>query len=144
MQHILKRLNLIKQSNNPSILEEGGYRKIRSEIVVPPTMDDTMLKAVKADDALVENSIWDIRVLNIFPHMNYNTLVAEKLNVLRRLLMKIWRRNVVKSFVRYLIETYGSDWKKPTLDKQINAELMRDIAAFKECRNAINGATWFD
>ena len=46
------------------MFEEGGARKIRSEIVVPPTMGNVMLKAVKANDALVENSIWDMRVLS--------------------------------------------------------------------------------
>ena len=122
VQHILKRLNLIEQSNSPDMFEVCGYRKIRSEIVVLPTMDNGMLNAVKADDALVENSIWDIRVLSIFPHMNYTTMVAENLNVLQRLLMKRWRRNDVKSFTRYLIETYGSDWRKPILEKQINLE----------------------
>ena len=38
------------------MFEEGGARKIRSEIVVPPTMGNVM--------ALVENSIWDMRVLS--------------------------------------------------------------------------------
>ena len=58
--------------------------------------------------------------------------------------MKRWRRNVLKSCIRYLIETYGSDWRKPNLEKQINLELARDIEVVKECRKAIDGATWFD
>ena len=94
-QHVLRRLNLLDlNEDKDDLVRVKNKTGFRSDIVVPPTMDDNLLKAVKADDALLKNSIWDKRVLRIFLHLKYTEDLAKGLNTLRHLFVRRWRYNV--------------------------------------------------
>ena len=144
-QHILRRLNLLDlNKEKDDLVRVNNKTGFRSDIVVPPTMDDNALKAVKADDALIENSIWDKRVLRIFPYIKYTEDVAKSLNTLKHLFVQRWRYNVRNSFYKYLRNTYGMDWKESKWFKQTDSELNKDLNVFKRCMEPVRGATWFE
>ena len=127
------------------ILVRGGVKtNFLADIVVPTTMDDKVLKAVKADDAGIDNSIWDLRVVCIFSHITYDDHIATKLNILRRFFITRWKKNVRISFGKYLENTYGLEWRTSDLFIQTNSELQKDIKVFKRCMEAVRGATWFE
>ena len=55
-QHVLRRLNLLDlNKEKDDLVRVNNKTGFRSDIVVPPMMDDNVLTAVKADDALIEN-----------------------------------------------------------------------------------------
>ena len=110
-QHVLRRLNLLDlNEDKDDLVRVKNKTGFRSDVVVPPPMmDDNVLKVVKADDALIENSIWDKRVLHIFPHIKYTGDVTKGLNTLRHLFVRRWKYNVRNSFYKYLRDTYGKD-----------------------------------
>jgi hypothetical protein len=61
-------------------------------------------RAVKADDAQVDFRPWHLRISLVLP------CTLGTLEVLARFVMRRWRSNVVKSFVRYLEWRYGPMW----------------------------------
>ena len=126
------------------ILVRGVKTNFLADIVVPTTMDDKVLKAVKADDTGIDHSIWDLRVVCIFSHITYDDHIATKLNILRRFFITRWKKNVRISFGKYLENTYGLEWRTSDLFIQTNSELQKDIKVFKRCMEAVRGATWFE
>lgn len=64
-----RNLNMINQIHRHK-------RRLIPTIKVPPIEDEGMLKAVKADDASIQNSIWDLKTLTIRKEIVYNADVA--------------------------------------------------------------------
>ena len=64
-------------------------------------------RAVKADGASVDFFPWHQRVRLVLPCPEH------VLEIIERFGMRLWRRNIVRSFVAYLYSAYGPDW--PTL-----------------------------
>ena len=106
-------------------------------------MEDNILKAVKADDALVDNIIWDQRVIQFFEHIELDETIAVKLNIIRKFLTRRWRRNVHKSFRKYLKTHYG-EWMESKHHLDEASELSKDINAYIACIPAITSADWFE
>ena len=67
-------------------------------LLAPPVEDEANLKAVKSDNAAVQNSIWDKRVLATRKGIKNNSDLANKLNNIRGLLIRRWRKNVWNFF----------------------------------------------
>ena len=101
-------------------------------------------KAAKADNAIIPVELWDRSILRnkAFHWLPYSARVATALNTLRQKFA--WRLHIVflvRSFFRYLISEYGSNWtqiasqpssrKRPrngSLSKhKIRAELLLDL-----------------
>lgn len=102
-QFVLQRVGLGNQ-RDIKIMNKilRNQRKPIPFLFAPPLEDEANLKAVKFDDAGVQNSIWDKRVLSIRRELKYNSDIANKLNKIRGLLVIRWRKNVWNSFFRYL------------------------------------------
>ena len=113
-------------------------------IYASPLEDSNNLKAAKADDAQIENKIWDDRVLQNFPHLNFNNDVAEKFNLIRSMLVKMWAKRLWKSFFRYLCITYTPQWCASPQHKDLSSELNKDIKRFVQCSWHARRASWFD
>lgn len=64
-------------------------------------------KAVKSDDAAVEQFPWNQRVLLIFPEA---TIAA--IRGVERLCLRVWFRRLSKSFFEYLVAEYGASWRR--------------------------------
>ena len=142
LQYITRRLNL----SNIRRADPLEHQKLNplEVIMVPPTIEDKHLKAVKADDALVDTYIWDERVIKIFKHINYNEKVVANLNVLRRFFLGLWQRRVCRSFQHYLITEYGRDWKTSKSKLDDHSELRKDIIRYSDCVFRAKRATWFE
>lgn len=67
-------------------------------------------QSVKLDDAIVPVWLWGERIVTGFPNLEYNQTVEKALDVLRRFLVRIWRRRILRSLRRYMTATHGPDW----------------------------------
>ena len=144
-QFVLQRLQLGNQ-HDISIINQI-HRHNRTPIphlTAKPVKDEQILKAVKVDDAMVQNSIWDLRLLSIRKDIEYDTSVATKLNKIRSLLVRRWTRNVWESFFHFLECEYGKDWVGSELHKQHHSELNKGISAFIQCAYVARHADWFE
>ena len=74
---------------------------------LPGTWADAPIadRAAKSDNALVDLSPWYNRIRLVLPCPLSSLVTLEELG------MKIWRRGLTKSFIRYLKGRYGSDWR---------------------------------
>ena len=84
-------------------------------------LGDPAVKAVKHDDAEVDVRMWNTRALEDYirppgeppPSVCGGTLTADiekAFNLLRKAMMRRYRRNLVTSFRRYVDATYGVGW----------------------------------
>lgn len=62
-------------------------------------------KAVKSDNAQVDQLPWNLRITLLFPTVNASAIRGFEALALRR-----WRTSLSGSFFRYLRETYGGSW----------------------------------
>ena len=113
-------------------------------IEVTPILDQEHLKAVKADAALVDNRLWDTRVIAKFSHLTLNDKTVRALDRLRIAFARCWSRLVVKSFHRYLKFEYGAEWCGSDKHQSPNSQLNIDIAKFVDCAYVASNASWFD
>lgn len=70
---------------------------IATEVITPG--------AAKRDDASIPVHLWNQRLQLLYPGV-----LDHHLNVLRSWLLRITRRNALRSLRHYLTKTYGSDW----------------------------------
>lgn len=142
IQHVLRRLDYTNfERLHPKSDNITAHIPV---IMVPSTIEIKHLKAVKSDDAGVYSCIWDERVLSAFPHLKYDEIIVDKLDVLRRFFLKTWIRRVWKSFMMYLVQEYGKDWALHNTKCRDKSELRKDISQFVDCAFRARGATWLE
>ena len=92
-----------------SNLHESKTQKENVLLEAEETSDGVAMKAVKADDANAEVSLWNIKLCKTVK-ISYQPLIHDKpLEVLREKFMMFWyRRLLLRSFLRYLRNEYGS------------------------------------
>ena len=66
-------------------------------------------KAVKADDATVEEDLWNRAVLEPFGITYSSVKQGSMFEFLRRAMSRRYKLNVLRSFVRYMLVTYGDE-----------------------------------
>ena len=96
------------------------------------------MKATKDDDAEGKVLEWDIRAASRFDS-GFNDILVAPFNLLRRAMLSWWKRNIKRSFRKYLDQDYGGRWKElqgrnrkrrgrgETVNKRMKAELAQDL-----------------
>lgn len=99
--------------------------------------------SVKADDAAVPVHFWNDRLWEGTQHCSKKrarfetTYKACPLDSLRSFFLRIWRRRVLFSLLRYLRETHGTLWAQ-------ESSAARDIEVGVECLFRCCGADWWE
>ena len=110
------------------------------------------VQAVKHDDAEVPIFVWNNRLIHTGPQswkVIPQTQIDKALDGFRVLGLKVWKRNVLKSFIRYLYKTWFSQWmtlrNKEGVDfKSYPIEFQHDIIAGIDCLYYTSRATWWE
>jgi len=103
--------------------------------------EDRNAKATKADDARIPVEMWDEEILNEFPHLELTREVQAAINILREWMLRKWRRNVFRSFCKYLHSNHGPNWI--SIESR-NGDLVKDVEAGRDCLRRNSLATWFE
>ena len=103
-------------------------------------VDSTIVStsAVQADAANIPTHLWDHRISLVFP------CPSSHLSTFRKFALRVWRRNLLRSFCRFLRVQYGSDWCNcmlssrrlvglPSPTKRIKGGMGKDIGASSRC-----------
>eukprot|EP00957_Ditylum_brightwellii_P149840 11411249-Ditylum_brightwellii.AAC.1 len=67
------------------------------------------LKAVKADNAAVEENLWNDRLKDCRGNHEEQTQLRV-LNILHDTMLKRYRLNITRSFIKYLTIAHGKEW----------------------------------
>jgi hypothetical protein len=103
-------------------------------------------KSVKADDAANPTHLWDSRVWKLHHHEGLKRHHTQRfglcpLESLWTWLIGRWRKNLLRSFMLYLLTCYGSERREATPN---NLQLRRDLEAGRECLWRASEADWWD
>jgi hypothetical protein len=90
-------------------------------------------RAVKADNARIDFSPWHRRISLVLPCSDLSIERCEKFN------LRCWRRALFKSFVAYLIDTYGANWE--VLSRHHRVAGKRPQAGASNCASG-DGIVW--
>ena len=90
-------------------------------------LDEYGQKAVKSDDASVPVELWDRCVLRFhFDWLDYTPTVARALLTIRnRFAMRLYLRNLTRSFLRYLKSMHGATWWNKVNQKSLDATQLK-------------------
>lgn len=125
--------------------EEGCPKRAKVELP-PPAMGDTSEfhwlpsigrwlsgswthtsiadRAVKADSAAIDFFPWNQRIQLVFPHVT-----AHLIRKFERAALNRWRRNLYRSFIRYLEHQYGTHWaQRLRRSRELDRSAKRDGA----------------
>eukprot|EP00957_Ditylum_brightwellii_P180973 13787268-Ditylum_brightwellii.AAC.1 len=94
------------------VLHHPLIAKSIGEPKLPPTQTSELgnyLKAVKSDDAAVEERLWNDRLL-MFKGGQDDKVWYKALDILQDGMLHRYRLNITCSFVAYLKVEYGNDW----------------------------------
>jgi hypothetical protein len=102
-------------------------------------IESTFISAIKADNAENPTYLWNDRIweLGIHDANRVNTFRSKRdgqcpLDSIRALFLRVWRKRVRKSLLRYLANNYGSNWmnsKEATLDIKLGRDCIARTAA---------------
>ena len=93
---------------------------------LPHTWIDPALvttKSVKADREGVPSQLWDLRISLVLP------VTPSALLALRSFMLRVWRHNLLKSFLRYLRDRFGHGWLAKLLSARQNLARSRPSKA---------------
>ena len=113
--------------------------------------DSAHAKATKHDDALTETDLWNWRATEN-PSGNENFIIAKGIysvnqhlvlfEGLREIMLRRFRRNVTRSFTKYLRQTYPQgDF---TNDTDLQRERAKDIEVGIDCIRRVTGCSFWD
>jgi hypothetical protein len=69
---------------------------------------------------------------------------TDALSVLRQMALRRWRRNLLRSFGRYMAKHYPRPWQVKPVDSPLLGEWRKDMAAAADCLRRAAGASWWD
>jgi hypothetical protein len=110
-------------------------------------------KAAKNDDADVSIMQWDDKVLapwfdNTFVIVNLKRFEerfgTDVLTVFRQVALRRWRRNLLRSFSRYMSQHYPRPWQVKPVDRILANEWKKDVSGAADCLRRAAGASWWD
>jgi hypothetical protein len=94
---------------------------------------DHNIKATKSDDAKVRVELWDVFLRQGLHPVVQGREIADALMVLRAWLLRVWRRTVFQSYVRW----------KSTTGTLSPGEATASIQAARDCMQRCGDATWW-
>jgi hypothetical protein len=111
-------------------------------------------KAARSDDARVAVEVWNQRCAERCFKAYDPTLHDQPFDLLRRAMLRWYKRRIGKTFEAYLVKTYG-DWKKcyrdtrqidqlPAKTRRLGKELRKDIAVGHECVHRASLSTFWE
>ena len=105
---------------------------------------DADVKAVKMDDAVVPVHLWNERIINHSAFQHEHQITNAHLDVIRGLLLRVWRMRVYKSFIHYMKQTWKNEflcWQ--TGRRNVHNECKKDIEAGAACLYYVMNAEWW-
>jgi len=147
LQAVLEDMGTLRASIRP--VKTKGSEGLGGSNLLPPAWPANVAptwrgasSAVKSDSATAVYAIWDTRVWQTrhYPaeagefQRRYHRDVLE---TLRHLMLRMWRRRVLKSLLKYLTLTLGPGYGR-------NPNARRDFEVGRDCLVKAAGATWFE
>jgi hypothetical protein len=110
------------------------------------------VQAVKHDDAEVPVYLWNDRLINTGPQ-KWRVIPRNRINKaldgFRVLGLIVWKKNIYKSFIRYLMKNWYSEWMsikngEVVSNKMSSIEFHRDVTAAIDCMHYTSRSTWWE
>ena len=101
------RARIAVSTVSPLLLDAQWLDKLK--VWLPGSWADIAIadKAVKSDDAIVEQYPWNQRIILVLPRASISAIRG-----FETFGLSVWYRGLLHSFLAYLAQTYGTEWRR--------------------------------
>ena len=150
IQGCLNMIMLIDETKEKPIYVPKSLSPVKLSLsVCPPSVTTAIiaegnLKSVKHDDAQTQSGLWDERAISYVGGLFSGVISRESIDnlsraeaitivfrFLRKRMLLRFKKNIVKSALRYMRITYGVDWKYKSYKSEAHSHLIKDLEGIK-------------
>ena len=110
-------------------------------------MNQVDIKATKEDGAAVPTYLWNDAIAMKSHDVKHATAeIVAASDILRKYMLKVWKRKVLHSFVNYLTKLHAADYFRFKLGERQNLsnKFQKDLQAGRDCIYYAGASTWWE